>query len=393
MGQVFCARQPAQAPAPPWQLDQLRWLLLGHYTLFGVQLGVQGVLWDDLKRALHLSDSAFGTAMLVTPLVGFIFLLAGGAIWRRFSRRALALAGLSVIASALLMLVLARDLAVFLAARMLAGLGFALLESAGNNAAIDWERASGRAIVSILYAAFSIGAVLGALVAGLLLSAGWGYREAILTLLPLWLLLIIFTRLAAYPAARQLPAAARARLLTLLRDRRYMLLATVCLLGSVSEALADTWSVIYLRALGADALLGGAAFALFSGAMIAGRLANAAIAERWSVRAALRCSCASVAGAVGLLALGGTLASAIAFAILGLGVAGVLPTALSAVRRQLPQDEGDAANGIVAIAYLGFVIAGPLFGWLAELFGMQAALPAMLGVIAIWLYWLSCDMP
>jgi hypothetical protein len=126
--------------------------------------------------------------------------------------------------------------------------------------------------------------------------------------------------------------------------------------------------------------------------MIAGRLANAAIVERWGARAALRCAYAGVAGAAALLALGGALAGAVAFGVLGLGLAGVVPTVLGASRQQLPDHSDAAANGIVATIYLGYVVAAPTVGWLAEALGMHVALPLILGVVALAMAWLSRDM-
>jgi predicted MFS family arabinose efflux permease len=123
--------------------------------------------------------------------------------------------------------------------------------------------------------------------------------------------------------------------------------------------------------------------------MIAGRLANAAIVGRWGARTALRCAYAGIAAAATLLALGGALAGAVAFGVLGLGVAGVVPTLLSASRQQLPDESDAATSGIVAAAYLGYVVAAPTIGWLAEALGMRVALPLILGAVALAMSWLS----
>lgn len=43
---------------------------------------------------------------------------------------------------------------------------------AANSATLDWERATGRSVMNLMHAGFSAGAVVGALVAGLLVGQG-----------------------------------------------------------------------------------------------------------------------------------------------------------------------------------------------------------------------------
>jgi MFS family permease len=367
----------------------LRWLLAAQYALFGIMAGAQSVLWEDLRRALALGEGAFGTAMLLTPLVGFCVLVAGQGAWSRLSRQRLAMAALGVIACALLVMTLAANLWGLLLFRALSGVGFALLEGAVTNAALDWERATGRRTVGMLYAVFSGGALAGALIAGALLRVGWGYAQVLAALIPAFVLLACATGSAAYPARQRIAGAAPALPIALLRDRRFLALAAICLLGVCAEALADLWMTIYLRGLGADALAAGAAFALFSAALIAGRLANAPLLARWGPRAPLRLACAASLVALALLAWGGLAGAVAAFVTLGLGVAGVTPTVLGIAQAQLASQRDSAVNGIVATAYLGFVVAPPAVGWLAEWLGLQPALIAVLAVAALGLGWLS----
>jgi MFS family permease len=372
-----------------WRPALLRWLLAAHYALFGLLAGAQSVLWEDLRRALALGEGALGTAMLLTPLVGFCVLVAGQRAFSRLSRQRLAMAALAVVACALLTMTLAANLWGLLLFRALSGVGFALLEGAVTNAALDWEQATGRRTVSLLYAVFSMGALGGALLAGALLRVGWGYAQVLAALVPAFALLAAATGCVAYPARHRLASAAPALPIALLRNRRFLALAAVCLLGVCAEALADMWMTIYLRGLGADALMAGVAFALFSAAIIAGRLTNASLLARWGGRAPLRLACAASLIALALLAWGGLAGAVAAFVTLGLGVAGVTPTVLGAAQAQLAPQRDAAVNGIVATTYLGFVVAPPAVGWLAEWLGLQPALLVVLAVAALGLGWLS----
>jgi MFS family permease len=223
--------------------------------------------------------------------------------------------------------------------------------------------------------------VLGALGGGLLVQAGLSYRAALLLLAPLLLLLAAATAACRYPPERQALAPSGGVVpLAILRNRGFLVLATISLLGVAAESIVDLWAIIYLREQGAGALAGSFAFALFSGAMVGGRFANAAMLARWGTSATLRSAAAGIALAALLLAIGGAVPSVAGFALLALAVAGVLPTVMSATREHFAGESEAAVNGIVSTTYLGFVIAPPAVGWLAELCGL---LPAMVFFLAI----------
>lgn len=105
-------------------------------------------------------------------------------------------------------------------------------------------------------------------------------------------------------------------------------------------------------------------------------------------RASLRASGAGLLLAGGLLMLpGGVPLAVAAFALLGLAVAGVVPTVLSAGARLAPGRSGALAAGMLAAVYVSFMVGPPLIGWLAELFSLQAALLtlALSGLGILWL--------
>ena len=150
--------------------------------------------------------------------------------------------------------------------------------------------------------------------------------------------------------------------------------------------MANLWSVIYLAELGAGSLLGGAAFALANAAMLAGRLVNARVVARLGTATSLHLSGAGLILASAILFLPGLpwlpgddptgrVPLAVAgFGLLGLAVAGVVPTALTAGARLVPGNSGAVAGALMTAVYLAFVVAPPLVGWLAEASSLRAAL-------------------
>lgn len=379
----------------PW-LGGPSWFLpvsFAGFALFGVVVGAQGVLWAPLMTALALGPGAFGSAQLLAPLVAMGFLLTAGPLTARMGKKTAALAGLGLLAASLAGLARAGGLGGLLAALALQGAGVGLLETALNGAVLDWEDATGRRVMNVMHAAFSGGAVGGAFGAGVVLEHGGYYGSVLVVLAAGCLALAAGIPPVRYPSTRA-PAGRMGRSLrALARQPALLALAGLAVLGIVGESVANTWSVIYLTEQGASLLVGGAAFALFNGAMATGRLANARLVAAIGPRGSL------LASGAGLLLSGAALVApspvgvAVAgFVLLGLAVAGIIPTVLSAAAEAAPGDSGTVAGGVLAVAYGGFVVAPPLVGWLAELFSLQGALVSV-GASGLGVLWLARRIP
>lgn len=378
-----------------WRPGLVFGLLLSYYVIFGNVAGALGVLWAEIVLAIGLSKATFGSAQLISPLVSVGLLLAGGYLSSRAGKKRLALVSFCAMGSALLILASSSSLIGLLGALAVKGVANALLETAANGAMLDWEQATGRSGMNMLHAGFSGGAVLGAIGAGLLLNLGWSYPQILLLLLVLCALTTLATLPVLYPPVQPRDATADrpgATLRLLFSSRALVVLALLMLLGVVGESVANVWSVIYLRELGAQALVGGAAFALFNGAMFFGRLVNTPLLTRWGPRVSLLASGVGlIAGTLLLFVPGATsvaiVLAVVAMVLLGLSVAGVVPTALSVAARQLPGDSGAVASALIAMVYVCLVICPPLVGWLAELFSLQVAwlIVGLSGLAIAWL--------
>lgn len=353
-------------------------LLLADFALFGLTLGVQGVLWARLLPALHVSEGAFGSAQLAAPLVAIVLLLLGGYLSAYLGLKRMAAAALALLAAAALALAASANLWGLVGALLLLGAGNGLFETALNGAALDWERATGGSVLNLLHAGFSAGAIAGALGAGQLLAGGRSPGQILVLLALLTGLLLVAALPVRYPPAEAQTAGATgvaATLRLLLQRRALRVLALVCALGAVGESAGYLWSAIYVSRQGGGALGSGLALGLLSGAMLAGRLVNARLVNRLGARVSLLLSGAGLALAALLFLLPGGVAPAIAaFAMLGLAVAGVVPTTLGAAARLAPGQSAAIAGGMLAALYLSFLICPPLIGWLATLTSLRTAL-------------------
>lgn len=388
-----------------WQPGLALAVLTANFALLGMTIGTQGVVWAEVMPRLGLTSGVFGTAQLLAPLVSIGVLLLGGRLAARVGGRRLAVASLAGLALGSLVLGWSTSLAGLLGALVLFGIGNGLFEIAMNGAALDWEHAQRRHVLNGLHAGYSGGAAIGAVAAGALLGLGWTYLQVLTLVAGVAGLLAVVTLRTRFPPGETvtptLPSppsgsprvrgdegdkladdlSATVRLLV--SHRVLVALALIAMLGSVGESVANLWSVILLRERGADAVLGGATFALLNGAMMLGRLFNAPLVARWGSRLSLTVSgLGLVLTTVLLLAPGGLWLAVLGFVLLGVAVAGFVPTVLTAGARLAPGQSGALAGAMLAAVYASFVVAPPLVGWLAELFSLQAAL-ALLGVCGV----------
>lgn len=372
-----------------WRPTLVAGLLLAYFVIFGISIGIKGVLWAEIVAALALSAGVFGTAQLAAPIAAIMILLLNGQLSARFGNKRLMIGGLALGGGTLLLLAAASSLWGLVAALLLLGSGAALQDAAMNSAAVDWERASGRTIMNLLHASFSAGAVAGAFTAGVLLGLGWEYQQILWLLCAVSLAVAGLTIPVGYPPVETRSGATGLAIRLLFERRVLLILALVCLLAIVVETVVNVWSVIYLRSIGAPAFIGGASFALFNSTMLVGRLANAGLVARLGERRSLGLSGAAIAGAALLLLLPGGVPLAVgAFALMGLAVAGLFPTVMSAAARFAPENSGAVVGAIMAVAYLGFLGGPPVVGWLAELVGLQLAF-LLVGAGGLGVFWLA----
>jgi fucose permease len=357
------------------------YLLLAHFVVFGCIVGVRGVIWTDVLKMLDIGEGRFGSAQLLPFLVSTMLLVQYARIAAWAPSKAIALTGLGLAGVATLALASVTSFWWFLGCLLILGAGTGSLDGALTQASLDWEQAARRRRMNVLHSGFSAGAVFGALGAGAGLGLGWSFRQVLVAQALLCLVVLVMSLPLKYPPTVELEATTEeGGWRTVLGRGSVRALVLICLLSVVVESVIFLWSVIYLRtALGASALLGGAGFALFNAAMFIGRTLNASLVASYGARSSLQLSgVILVLGALLLMATEAISIAMAALALLGLGVAGVFPTVVSATGDVLPGQSGILTGVIMTSAYLAFLLTPPVVGWVAELASLRAAMAIVL---------------
>lgn len=339
----------------------------------GVAFGTLAARVPAIKERLGLGDGELGLALLCIaagalltfPLIGRLIASAGS--------RPVTRAGLALMPAGLALMALAPSLPALMAAALLFGAAHATLDVAMNAHGVTVERALGRPIMSSLHAGWSIGGLVGAGIGALMAAAGVDARVNLIVVpVALCALALAGTR-ALLPAAEDVAPPLPALRLP---SPRVALLGLVAFCSLFAEGVAADWSAVYLEdSLGAASAVAATGFAAYSLAMAGGRLVGDRLALHWGPTGLLvRCGLLASAG-LGVALLVGHPAAAIAgFALLGAGVAPVVPVVFRAGGgvAGVPSAQGIAT--VAWLGYLGLLAGPPVIGLAAEAVGLPAAL-------------------
>ncbi|WP_370947697.1 MFS transporter [Amycolatopsis sp. cg5] len=260
------------------------------------------------------------------------------------------------------------------------GIGVGLVDVAMNMGAVLVERRTGRAIMPVFHAGFSLGGLVGS--GGSAFAAAHGLDLAPhLTIVAVVELAILAAVLRWVPGESQLQSAEPPAAGGAIPFRRIALwlLAGVALCSAIAEGATADWSAMLLVKVhgmteGAAAL----AFSAFSVTMIAARLGGAWLQRLFGPTKTLALG-AAIAG-VGLLAAALVPVAWVAypgFALAGLGLASSFPIALSLAGEAGKRSDGSGGEREIAfvtgIAYTGFLAGPPAIGAIAELTSLSVS--------------------
>ena len=281
-----------------------------------------------IKHGLGVTDAQLGAALFAAALGTLIGGRVGGVLAARFGPRRMVRIGMPAYAALLVATAVAGSLAAIAVVLLVYGIVAASVDVCTNAEAVVVEREHGRPLMSGFHGMWSIGLLaggalaIGAAAADLSTTAHFGLvaAAAILVSAPL---------LTGLP--RREPPPRRAG-----RGDRWsgavIVLGMIAFCSFFAEGAAADWSAVFQHdRAGAGPALAAAAFASFSLAMAASRLAGDAMALRVGpVRLARVGSIVSAAGLALALLVPVPAVGLVGFALLGIGLGPVVPTAISA---------------------------------------------------------------
>ncbi|MGH9431035.1 MAG: MFS transporter [Terriglobia bacterium] len=319
------------------------------------------LLMGSLLPSLTISDAAAGS-LGSFPLIGILAatILIGPILDKQGAKPVLAV-GLALIVTALALMPSLASFAAMAIAALAYGLGGGILNTA-TNALVSSLSPSGRgAALNLL--GFSFG--LGAIAAPLLMTLVGGRIPTVLYVLALAsAMVLVFVLALRFPAPAH-SATPLGSLLKVLNQPLVWLFGILLFFESGNENSMFVWAgkltgdLLHQTAQRADLALVGLSIALG-----AGRLFAVAWLKWTASRNVLLVSAVvTIAGAV-IVSCDLTFSGMVAgFAVIGLGMSAIFPTALGLAGDRFPRETGTVFGAAMAVALVGGV-AGPIVGGL-----------------------------
>ena len=358
-------------------LSRARWATRAQFLNLGFVGGVWGVHVPSLKGHYGLDERTLALALLAMSIGSLLTLtIAGRMVGKLGARNTSVLAGWGFCLALALSLLLPGFWAL-LPAMLLLGASESVYDVAINAEGTTLETMSGRGVMSGFHGMFSLGAMAGASAAAVMLRAGVSPSVQLISVAAIVAgSILVFSRgmLASHPRAEGAQSHFAWPKGTLL------LIGMLILFGMLAEGVMYNWSVLYVnQELHAPQDLAALAYIAFGGATAAMRFAGDSVRAKVSERTMLLAGPGLAAIAMLLVLLIAQPWAAMAgFALVGVGLATIVPILYNAATRVPGVSRAAAIASVSSIGYLGFMAGPPIIGGIAHATSLTTAMGTLI---------------
>lgn len=384
MAAAFRSRGRAHRGAARAGLRGARWSTSMAFLLTGFVFATWAARIPALKADLGLTDPQLAIALVGLNAGAVAGLQLGSTVVTRFGSRRVLFVALPAFSGALVPIGVAPDLVVLtVAVAVSAGIN-SVIDVAINDQGVGVQHGYGQSLLSGMHAMHSLGGVLGGAVAAAAAHVGLGVvshfsvaAAAVATVA------VLSNRMLLPPGQLHGEAAKDARSIppTAGWTGRLLVLGAVAFMFTLAEGSALDWAAVLLADhRGADPAVAAMGLAVFQGAVTVGRLLGDPIINRIGpVRVFVGGPLLAGSGFAACLLQGSTASAFTGLAVLGLGLATLLPITISAAGtiRGLPVPV--AVARVSTLGYLGTFTGPAVIGFLSHHTDLATALllPAM----------------
>ena len=323
-----------------------------------------------------------GLALLMPVIGALVAMPFSGRLAHRYALRPFVTATIAAWCAGLVLPALPTSLAVLCVVLLVFGAAAGLADMAMNAEGVLVEKVYGRSVMSSFHGFWSVGVLAGSAVSALTAHAGVDARvqfavEAIV--------LAAVGAAAAQlllddPTTSETAAPPHFALPT----RPVLLIGLVGLCAVFGEQAGTDWSALYVRnELGGSAGVAALAVSAFAVTMAAARLVgDRAIRRLGPVRTVRLSGACAVAGALTVVLAPGLALGLVGFALLGTGVALVVPLVFAAAGRVGPHPARSIA-GVAGVAYASGLVAPGVIGGIASASSLTASFCVVAGLVTI----------
>jgi hypothetical protein len=351
--------------------------------------GVMVASWaphvPDVREHLRLSEGVLGTALLAGAVGAVSAMTLAAPLSARVGPHRLAMAAGVALAFVSPLPVIAPNLWTLVLALFAWGATIGSMDLAMNAVAADVEHREGRPLMSSFHGMWSLGALVGSIIAFGAIRAGLTPLEH-MAAVGVAVVVVAWTSFRALPpATRGMDEASSGRLRW--PGRALLGVGLVAFIVLAAEGAVENWSALVLKEnFGSTASFAALGYGALSLTMATFRFLGDGINRRVGP-VTLLASGAGLAGA-GLafgMIVGTPWAGVVGFGIMGIGLANTVPIVFSAGAAH-GRTAAEGLSSVAVLGYLGFLVAPPVIGNVAEATSLPIALTcvaATLGIAAL----------
>ena len=343
----------------------------------GVITGTWAAHIPLVEERLAISHSTLGLSLFAMAFGAMVAMPATGPTVARFGSALVTRAATIALFATFLLPILAPSALSLAAALFVFGATNGVMDVAMNAHAVAVERLLKRPVMSSFHGMWSLGGLVGSGIAALLFPMLSPFAEAatvIVAGVAFAVVALVFLLPAAADGTVQGTAFAWP-------SRATIGLGILCFLSMMSEGAIVDWAALHLKGtlqLGDGFAATG--FAAYAASMAAGRFSGDRLRSRFGSAELVRGSALlAAAGLVVALVSSFPLLAVAGFALVGLGLANLVPVFFGAAGRISGQTAAANIAAVATIGYSGFVVGPPFIGFVAD----ASSLPLALGLIVL----------
>lgn len=380
----------AEAHVITTQDRRARWAGAVAYAGQGVCFAALVTRIPALKDRFELDDGTLALLLAVVPLVAGVGSVLAGNLASKVGAAPLVRVMGPVVPLSLVAVGLSSSMPMLVAVLVVVGLALGSVDAAMNTHGVAVQARYGRSLMASFYAIFSLAGIVGAglafLAADSSLSLASFFAIIAAVLIPIQLIAgpLLLRGLVEpdgtvdevspdHPGIVQVPW------------RPIVLIGIALTCVYIADSAASNWSAVYLTdGLGSSESVAALAYLVYAlTTLIARTVIDRGVMSRGVV---------PIVRAGGLLAALAALIVAVApgpvlglagFAVLGIGIAPVIPLAFTAAASHDPGGTGVAVARVNVFNYAGFVLGAPLIGLVAEVSSLRWAFAVLVPVLLV----------
>ncbi len=376
------------------KLKRTRLAIFAFYFMQGLCFSSWASRIPDIKMALGLNDASWGTILLMIP-IGQIcgMTLSGFLVSRLGSKRILPIALVGYVIT-LILIGLTRTEGALMVSLLVFGFFGNFCNISVNTQGLTLETMYNKPIMASFHGGWSLAGLTGAAIGLILASINLKpvYHFLIIAFLVLIGFIINIRYLQSDIKKKKDTVDAEAKK-TAKPEVFLYLLGIVAFCGMAAEGAMSDWSGLFLTdVVGVKENLAPIGLTAYMVTMATGRFVIDKATQRFGRLRVLQCGGLFIS--VGLffaVAFPNLITTLIAFMIIGVGTAGIVPTVYSVAGQKTKISTGIALTIVSSVSFLGFLMGPPLIGYVSHATNLRVSY-AIIGIFGLCIIALSSKL-